>query len=119
MKAKPILLPQFSLSTRKLEDIEEHISLQQFMQEAFSTPVGEVSKFVPTMAGGMVLYVQSKLPLDEKKVTAELPEFINLLRQARQREAFEQWFNHEAPQALAETPVVRREQAVNAPAAAN
>ena len=119
VKAKPILLPPFSLSTRKLEEVEDHISLQQFMQVAFSTPVGEVSQFVPTMAGGMVLYVKDKLPLDEKKVTAELPEFINLLRQARQREAFEQWFNHEAPQALSDTPVVRRQPEINPPAAAN
>lgn len=119
VKAKPILLPEFSLSTRKLQDIEDHISLQQFMQVAFSTPVGQVSQFVPTMEGGMVLYVQSKLPLDEKKVAAELPEFINLLRQARQREAFEQWFNHEAPQALSDIPALRRQPEINSPAAAN
>jgi hypothetical protein len=117
--AKAILLPNFSLSTRELKDVEDHLSLQQFMQVAFMTPVGEVSQFVPTMNGGMVLYVKSKLPLDEKKIAAELPEFINLLRQARQRESFEAWFNHEAPQALADTPVVKREPAVNAPAAAN
>lgn len=119
VKTKPILLPPFSLGSRKLEDVEDHISLQQFMQVAFSTPVGEVSQFTPTMEGGMVLYVKDKLPLDEKKVAAELPEFINLLRQARQREAFEQWFNHEAPQALSDTPVVRRQPEINSPAAAN
>lgn len=118
-KAKAILLPAFSLGSRKLEEVEDHISLQQFMQVAFSTPVGEVSQFIPTMEGGMVLYVKDKLPLDEKKVTAELPEFLTMLRQARQREAFEQWFNHEAPQALSDTPVVRRQPEINSPAAAN
>ena len=119
VKAKAVLLPPFSLSTRKVEEVEDHLSLQQFMQVAFATPVGEVSQFIPTMAGGMVLYVKNKLPLDDKKVTAELPEFIGLLRQARQREAFEQWFNREAPQALADTPVVKRQPEINSPAAAN
>jgi len=118
-KAKAILLPAFSLSSRKLEEVEDHISLQQFMQVAFATPVGEVSQFIPTMGGGMVLYVKDKLPLDEKKVASELPEFLTMLRQARQREAFEQWFNHEAPQALSDTPVVRRQPEINSPAAAN
>jgi hypothetical protein len=89
------------------------------MQVAFTTPVGEVSQFVPTMNGGMVLYVKAKLPIDEKKLTAELPDFTKLLRQAREREAFEAWFNHEAPQALSDTPVVKRETAVNPSAAAN
>ena len=118
-KAKAVLLPPFSLSTRKIEEIEDHLSLQQFAQVAFSTPVGGVSQFVPTMDGGMVLYVKDKLPLDDKKVAAELPEFINLLRSARQREAFEQWFNREAPQALADTPIVRRPPEINSPAGAN
>ena len=118
-KAKAVLLPNFSQNISKLEEVEGEISLQQFLQVSFMTAVGEVSQFVPTMNGGMVLYVKSKLPLDEKKIAAELPEFINLLRQARQREAFEAWFNHEAPQALADTPVVKRETAVNAPATAN
>lgn len=118
-KAKPVLLPHFSMSTRSLPEVEDHLSLQQFLQIAFATPLGQASQFIPTMDGGMILYAQSKMALDEKKVAAELPEFINLLRQARQREAFEQWFNREAPQALADTPIVRRAPEVNPAGAAN
>jgi len=119
-KAHAILLPHFSLSsTNALADVEEHLSRSQFLQVALSLPVGEVSPFIPTMDGGMVLYIKEKLPLDEQKVAAQLPGFLTMLRNARQREAFEQWFNHEAPQALADTPVVRRQPAVNQPAEAN
>ena len=117
-KAKAVLLPNFSLSsTNELADVEEHMSRSQFLQVALSMPVGQVSPFVPTMDGGMVLYVKEKLPLDEKKIAAELPGFLTTLRQTRQREAFEQWFSHEAPQALADTPVVRRQTAINQPEA--
>lgn len=107
-RATPVLLPPFSLSTRSVAEVESHnVSLQQFKQVAFSTPVGKVSPFVPTMQGGLVVYVQSKLELDQKKATEELPEFTKLLRQARQSEAFQEWFSREAPAALADTPAFR------------
>lgn len=119
-KAHATLLPHFSLSsTNELADVEEHISRTQFLQVALAMPVGEVSPFIPTMDGGMVLYVKEKLPLDEKKAAIEVPQYLISLRQARQREAFEQWFNHEAPQALADTPVVRRQPEMSQPASAN
>ena len=119
-KAKAILLPNFALSsTNALTEVEEHMSRSQFLQVALSMPVGEVSPFIPTMDGGMVLYIKEKQPLDEKKAATELPAFLTQLRQTRQREAFEQWFNHEAPQALADTPVVRRQPEINQPGAAN
>jgi hypothetical protein len=119
-KANAILLPHYSLiSTNTLADVEEHLSRSQFLQVTLSMPVGEVSPFIPTMDGGMVLYVKEKLPLDEKIAAAALPGYLTSLRQARQREAFEQWFNHEAPQALADTPVVRRQPEINQPGTAN
>lgn len=105
--AKAVLLPPFSLSTRKLAEVEDHISLQQFKQVAFGTPVGRTSPFVPTMEGGLVVYIQSALPLDEKVVSASLPEFSKLVVQARQSEAFQQWFSREAQAALSDTPINR------------
>lgn len=108
--AKPVLLPAFSLSTRNLPEVEEHVSLQQFKQVAFGTPVGSTSPYVATMEGGMVVYVQSALPLDEKVVAEKLPEFTKLVQQARQSEAFQMWFAQNAQAALADTPVNRPRQ---------
>lgn len=109
--AKAALLPAFSLSTRNLAEVEEHISLQQFKQVAFGTPVGNTSPFVPTMEGGMVVFVQSVYPLDEKVVAEKLPEFAKLLQQARQSEAFQMWFSQAAQAALTDTPINRPRQA--------
>jgi hypothetical protein len=106
-KAKAVMLPPFSLSTRSLPQVEDHISLQQFKQVAFGTPVGHPSPFIPTMEGGMIIHVQDKLPLDEKAVTANLPQFAAMLRQARESEAFQEWFAREAQRALADTPAFR------------
>ena len=106
-KALPILLPPFSLSTRSVPEVESHLTLQQFKQVAFGTTVGQSSPFIPTMDGGVVLYVQSKLPLDEKKIATDLPEVTAFLRRERQMEAFNEWFSREARTALANTPALR------------
>jgi len=105
-KVTPMLLPPFSQNTRSLEDVEPYMSLQQFKQVAFSFGVGQVSPAVPIMDGAVVTYIQSELDLAESKVNAELPAFMEMFRQARQQEAFEEWFAREAPRALANTPVV-------------
>jgi hypothetical protein len=92
-KVKPETLPPFSLSTRNLpSDIEQRISFQRLKQVAFSTPDGKASPFTQTQDGGLVLYVQSHLPLDEAKVKQELPDYVTYVRQARQEDAFNQWF---------------------------
>ena len=111
-KVTPVLLPPFSRSTRSLPEVENHITLQQFKDVAFNTTVGQSSQFVPVrdggaVVGGVVVYVQAKMPPDEAKTVKELPEFTTYLRQARQSEAFQEWFGREAQAALADTPAFR------------
>jgi hypothetical protein len=98
-KAKTETLPPFSLSTQSLPgDIENRLDIRALKQAAFSTPVGKVSPFVRTREGGLVLYVQSQIPLDEAQVKKELPAFVTMVRQARQSDAFNQWFNAQIQQ---------------------
>jgi hypothetical protein len=104
---KPIVLPPFSISTRNMPEIEDRVSLNQLKQIAFSTPPGKASDFQFLTEGGVVLYVKSKLPLDESKVTSELPGFISQVRQSRQTEAFNEWFKKEAEKGLRDTPLIR------------
>jgi hypothetical protein len=98
-------LPPFSISTRSLPEAEEQINLTQLKQLAFSTAPGKASPFQPTMEGGILLYVKSKLPIDESKAKADMPSFVANLRRARQQEAFEDWFRKEIDKALRDTPV--------------
>ena len=104
-------LPPISLSTRELEQVSEHLPLNQFKQLAFGTPVGKVSPFQMTAEGGLIVYVKSKLPLDEAKMTTTLPTFANYVRQNRQNEAFNAWFRKEAERGLRDTPIARQETA--------
>jgi hypothetical protein len=103
-QVKPMELPPFSLSTRDMPAVEEYMELNQLKQAAFSTEPGKVSNLYPTREGGMVLYVKQKLPLDETKMKAELPEFTDMLRRRRQEEAFNLWMSREADRSLRDTP---------------
>ena len=95
-KLQPELPPPLSLSTRSLTNVESHVSLFQYRQATFSTPPGKTSVFTPTADGGFIVFVQAKLPLDDAKLKADLPGFMNSFRQARQNEAFNMWVNVEA-----------------------
>lgn len=109
-KMKPVELPRFSLSTRELPQVEEHLRLNQLKELAFSTTVGKASDFKDTEQGGLVLYVKARMPLDPAKMQAELPNFVNYVRSRRQEEAFEAWFRKEAEKGLRDTPLGRQQQ---------
>ena len=97
----------FSLSTRELPQVEDYLTINQYKQITFSTPVGKASPFQMTSRGGIIVYLKSKLPLDEAKMTASLPAFANAVRQSRQNEAFNDWFRKEAEKGLRDTPLAR------------
>lgn len=107
-KVKPITLPPFSLSTRKLEPVENHVPLSQFKQVAFSTLPGQMSQLQGSMDGAYAIFVQEKLPLDEAKLAANLPAFERSVRQTRRAEAFNDWFRNEAEKALRDVPYFQR-----------
>jgi len=94
-KISPLTLPPFSISTRALPGVEEQISLNLLKQLAFTTSPGKASGFQWTAEGGVVLFVKAKLPVDEAKLKIELPNYIAAVRQQRQQEAFQLWFQQE------------------------
>jgi hypothetical protein len=107
---RPVLPPPLSLSTRSLPDIESHVNLNLFKQAAYTTPPGKLSSFMPSSDGGFLVFVQSKLPLDETKLKADMPAFTRSLQQVRRNEAFNEWFRHEAERGLRDTPLGRPQQ---------
>ena len=109
-KLKPITLPPFSLSTRSLGEVEEHININQLKDLVFSTAIGKTSNFRMTAEGGLLVFVKEKKPIDQNKMKSELPTFANYVRQSRQNEAFNDWFRHEAEKALRDTPAFQPQQ---------
>src|SRR5207247_9073679 len=80
----PTVLPPFSRST-SLTNLDERLSYMVH-HLAFSLKPGEASQFYPMQKqeGGLLVYVKEKLPLDEMKMKADLPEFVGRLRMYRQ-----------------------------------
>jgi hypothetical protein len=108
-KLQLVEVPPFSISTRELPEVEGHLTLNQYKQLTFTTPPGQASNFQMTTEGGLIVYVKAKLPLDETKITAGLPGFMNAVRQNRQNEAFNDWFRREAEKGLANIPAFRQQ----------
>jgi len=98
-------LPPLSISSRDLPGLEDRVNLNHLKQLAFSTAPGKVSAFQPTADGGLILHVKSKLPLDQARMDAAMPAFINYVRQSRQNEAFNEWFSKQASIGLKDTPL--------------
>jgi hypothetical protein len=103
--ASPQMLPPFALATQDLPELGGHATMNQLRQAVVTTPAGMPSGFVPTEDGGFVLYVESKMPIDQSKMASELPQFTAELRQQRQSQMFNDWYLHEANRQLANTPL--------------
>lgn len=107
-KVKPTVIPPFSLNTREMSELEGQLDLNQLKQVVFDTPVGKSSNFYPTREGGVVVYVQQRLPVDEARMRAEMPEYLKAVRQQRQNEAVNFWYRKEAEKSLRDTFIQKR-----------
>ncbi|MEO6035301.1 MAG: SurA N-terminal domain-containing protein, partial [Verrucomicrobiota bacterium] len=92
MKLTPVILPNFSLSSRTLPQLDSHVSLDALQSVVASLAPGKTSGFVPTANGGFVLYLKAKQPVDEALLKKELPEFMARQREQRMSAAFFDWF---------------------------
>lgn len=94
-KVKIIDMPPISAGTRSLTNVDERVSLRLLQGIALDMEVGKASPFVsaqPPTEGGFIVYAKSRPAIDETKLKAELPAFVNQMRVYRQNEAFQQWF---------------------------
>jgi hypothetical protein len=102
-------LPAFSLATREMPEVENHVSLGRLQEVAFGLPTGKVSTFVPTEdGGGMILHVTGRSAGDAAKAKTDAAAFLAQIRQTRQGEAFNAWFSREAERALRDIPYFQR-----------
>ena len=101
----PLVLTPFSLCSQEVPETSDRVDIRLLKQAAFTTPAGHVSNFVPTADGGFVLLVQSLLPVDQAKKTADMPQFLSQVRRGRQNEAFNLWLQTEANRELRNTPI--------------
>jgi hypothetical protein len=96
---RSVLLTPFSLSSSAIPEIEDQDTLFRVKQAAYTAKPGTPSEFVLTPEGGFILFVQSRLPVDETRLAAELPQFMEQLRRVRENESFNRWLAREGERA--------------------
>jgi hypothetical protein len=111
---QPETLPPFSLSTQELPELGDRLKLNEFLRIVANIPAGHASPFLETEDGGFIVYVQSRLPVDQTAMSADLPQFTARLRGARETEVFNQWIQTEASRQLRNTPAFRQQAAAGA-----
>lgn len=96
--------PPFTPSMTTLTNLDPRLNLRMLQQFAFDMKPGDVTTIVPTADGAVFIHLRELKPVDEAKVQAELPEFINRIRLYRHNEAFNNWFRKQAEQAKVMPP---------------
>lgn len=107
----PETLPPFSIGTEELPEIGSRAELGRLKQAVFTTPVGRTSPLVQTADGGFIVYVQSLLPVDAVRQSADMPRFIAQMRNQNVSDAFNEWLNSEANRELRNVPVLQKQAA--------
>lgn len=89
-------VPPFSRSAQKIEIVTSRgLGLEEYREQAFALASGKVSNFRQASGGGFVLYVRSFQPVSDEQVKAELPKYLESLRDSRANRAFSEWLTRE------------------------
>lgn len=91
----PITVPQFSSATRVLPGLDRSISLDQLKMSVGTKPAGEATDLVFTRDGGLVAYVNARLPVTDAELAAGLPKYLEDRRNNEQMQAFNEWFRRQ------------------------
>ncbi len=94
-KITPIELAPFSLSSEGIPGLNPGLNPSQVKDVVFNLKPGTVSRFVATLDGGFVAYLQSVQPVDDALVKAGLNAYIEEARQRRRQETIESWVRNE------------------------
>jgi hypothetical protein len=84
-------LPPFSPAEPPADPAAEGEDFGQIQQHASQLPAGQLSQFVPNEAGGLLLFVEKRLPIDEEKFAKEKDEFAKAYARSKQMLTFQEW----------------------------
>jgi hypothetical protein len=111
--ANVVVLPAFSRKTTTVTGLPNRADSSQVISTAFSLAPGKISDFVPTRNGGDIVYLKAITPVSDATMKAELPEFMQSLRQSREYEAFLDWFRKQMELARISLPGDKQRASVN------
>ena len=95
-------VPSFSLAEHDI-DIPDADAI---LGKAVSMQPGQLSEFIPTTDGGLLVYVANREPIDEAKFKIAAPAITQILERHKQLLAFGEWLRH---QRIAANPKVKQQ----------
>ena len=111
----PISLPPFSIATNSIAGLDETINVNLVKNIALSLKPGSAAPFLQMPDGGFVLFLRAKLPVDENRMRAEMPQFVAALRHYQQNEAFSRWLQQQQTDARMTMPLLQTQSKPGAP----
>jgi peptidyl-prolyl cis-trans isomerase D len=84
-------LPPFSPSEPPADPAAEGEDFGQIQEQAAQLAEGQISQFVPSEAGGLLVCVEKRLPIDEEKFAKEKDEFAKAYARSKQMLTFQEW----------------------------
>ncbi len=94
-KVVPIVLPQFTPSSRNLPDWDRRINIEQAKFIAKTLEPGKASDLFPTADGGVVLFLKSREAVTDAELKDALPGYLAELREQGEFSTFNDWFQHQ------------------------
>ena len=91
----PIPVPQFSPATRTLPGLDRSISFDQLKMSVGSKQAGQATDLVFTRDGGLVAYVNARVPVTDAELAVGLPKYLEDRRNNEQMQAFNEWFRRQ------------------------
>lgn len=85
--AAPVAFPVFSQAEPKMDAPDA----REIMQRAADLAEGQVSDFIPTADGGLILHIDKRLPVDEAGFEKEKTMLAQGIDRTKKEAAFQQW----------------------------
>lgn len=93
---RSIEVPRFSRATRTIPQVEQFgLTTREFIRVAFDLEAGYASGFRRAGSGGYVAHVLKRTAATDAEVWEGLEDFLTGLREDRQGQAFQAWFQTE------------------------
>ena len=96
---QPTDLEPFAQDARLIPGLPPQADAATVARTAFETAPGTVSDFVTTRDGGIIVYVEDIIPVNEEELQRELPAYLAQLRRTSATQAFDDWFRTEMQKA--------------------
>jgi hypothetical protein len=88
-------LPPITLAMNTVSGLPPQLDLNAIKNSAFALEPGQVSEFIPSRDGGLLLQLNERKPPEESSIQAALGSYLEEMRDRNRQQVFNTWFIEE------------------------